>query len=70
MKETDMEREEVKRELDQAQAHLERAVGHVRELGQLWVKEGVELGKRALELASDSLRQAASAVDDVRRKLE
>jgi predicted translin family RNA/ssDNA-binding protein len=69
-KETVMEKEEVKRELEQAQAHLEQAVGHVRELGQLWKKEGTELGKRALDLASDSLRQAAAAVDDLKSKLK
>lgn len=64
-----MEKEEVKRELDQAQADLERAVGHLRDLGALWKKEGTEIGKRALELASDSLRQAATAVDGIRGKL-
>ena len=64
-----MENQEVKRELDRAQEHLEQAVEHVRELGRLWKQEGTEIGRRALGLASDSLRQAASAVDDIRGKL-
>ncbi len=64
-----MENTDTKRELERAQAHLEQAVGHVRELGELWKKEGTELGKRVLELASESLRKAAEAVDDVRSRI-
>lgn len=65
-----MDREDMKRELDDAQAHLEQALGHVRELGQLWKRESAELGKRALELASESLKTAAGTVDELRSKLK
>lgn len=68
-----MEKEKFTKELNKAKEHLERAGDHaqdrVQELSRAWLAEGVALSKRALAFGSESLRRAATSLDEVKAKI-